>query len=63
MAKDYLGNDLEVGNKVIFMKLKYREFCKGVILKITPQTVRIDTGNNTIQQNHSQVIKEKDGEY
>ena len=42
MAKDYLGNEIQVGDRVIFTRLNYREFTEGTILKITPQKVLID---------------------
>lgn len=40
-AVDFLGQPLEVGNEVIFMKLNYRSMMKGFIKKITPKMVII----------------------
>jgi len=62
LDKDYLGEPLYVGDKVIFVELRYRNFHKGVISKITDKMVIIDherTNAYTDQtrQLHSQVIK------
>lgn len=39
--KDYLGNELEVGDQVVFVRLNYRDLMKGTIIKLTPKMVRI----------------------
>lgn len=59
-AKDFLGNELSVGDKVIFCLLHYRKLKVGVIEKITAQMVFISWGPGEYQkvrQFHSQVIK------
>ena len=40
--KDYLGNELEIGDHVVGVLPGYREFVKGVIYAFTPQKVRIE---------------------
>ena len=42
MAVDYLGQELHVGDTVVFEELKYRHFETGIIAKITPKKVRIE---------------------
>ena len=39
MAKDYLGNEIRVGDEVVYMQLNYRDFKKGIITKITEKCV------------------------
>jgi len=61
-AKDFLGKDLKVGDKVIFMRKNYRNFLVGYIEKITLHTCtikhkRTDVCNGTTRQDHNQVIK------
>ena len=41
MAKDALGQDLKVGDKVIFMQIGYRNFVEGTIKSMTPKTAMI----------------------
>ena len=62
--KDFLGNDLEVGDEVVFMFLKYRSLGKGVIIKITPKTILIEHPHfnmpnytTTTKQFPNQVVK------
>lgn len=62
MAVDYLGREMGVGDEVVFMQKNYRNFWKGVIIKITPQTVLIshestNTCGTETKQGHDQVIK------
>lgn len=40
--KDFLGNDLEIGDEVVFMFLTYRSLGKGRIVKFTPKTILIE---------------------
>ena len=61
-AKDYLGNELLVGDEVVFMQLNYRGLMKGVISKISPKKVTIshkptNTCSVTSIQFHNQTIK------
>lgn len=47
--KDYLGNELQVGDEVIFPYPNYRGLVTGKILKITPQKVKMEY----VHQNYS----------
>ncbi|AGS81119.1 hypothetical protein [Caulobacter phage Cr30] len=40
--KDFLGNILELGDEVIFMRPGYRDFVFGKIIKFTPQKVKVE---------------------
>ncbi len=63
--KDFLGNELKVGDQVIFVRPNYRNFAKGVIYHITEKTVFINWNNphfqfsseDTLKQHGYQVIK------
>lgn len=63
MAKDFLGNDIQVGDQVIYAQLHYRSLKIGTITKITPKMVFIQTDTDKnydwtiIKQFHDQVIK------
>ena len=62
MAKDYLKNEIGIGDEVIFCELNYRELTEGIVIKITPQKVRIKYTNTfgnekECLQFHNQVIK------
>ena len=62
IAKDFFGNDLQVGNTVAFMQLNYRSLKQGTIIKITDKIVFIEhekfnVGGNQTKQAHDQVIK------
>lgn len=62
MAVDYMKNELQVGDEVIFMNINYRDFNKGIIKKISPKKVTIryikfDNYETTTMQYHDQVIK------
>ena len=62
IAKDYFGNELLVGDEVVFMQLNYRGFMKGVISTISPKKVtilheRTNTCSVKSIQFHDQVIK------
>lgn len=39
--KDFLGNELTEGDKVVFIYGKYNEFYRGTIKHILPKTVRV----------------------
>ena len=61
MAKDFFGNEINIGNEVAFMQTKYRNLLKGKVVKITEHTVLIEhKPTNTLKtetrQEHSQVI-------
>jgi aspartate 1-decarboxylase len=55
--KDYLGNKLEVGDKVVFMLLSYRDLRKGEIIKFSPKMVFIKFNHEVYRQFPTQVIK------
>jgi predicted Mrr-cat superfamily restriction endonuclease len=40
--KDYLGNEINLGDEVILVKPSYREFVIGIVTKITDKTAFID---------------------
>lgn len=59
---DFVGKELNIGDEVVFMQLKYRNLLKGKISKITKNTIWIDhekTNNYQVQtkQHSSQVVK------
>lgn len=63
-AKDFLGNPIKVGDKVVFTTLKYRDFTIGKISKLTNKMVWIKHESNCsrpskveTKQFHDQVIK------
>jgi hypothetical protein len=63
--KDFLGNELKVGDTVIFIEPNYRNFQKGKIFKITEKTIFISWRNprcrisseDTLKQSGYQVVK------
>lgn len=61
MSKDYLGRDLALGDFVVFMRPKYREFALGSIVKFTPTGMaRVKYGENdwqNILQGGAQLVK------
>jgi hypothetical protein len=64
MTKDYLGQEINVGDPVIFVQLNYRNFLKGTITKITEKTVLIshpktNTCSTETKQYPDQVINIK----
>lgn len=56
--RDYLGNELKVGDKVIFMQINYRCFTRGEILKLGEKkaTLLNSSGRKNIQF-YDQIIK------
>ena len=40
--RDYLGNELEIGDEVIGVLPNSREFVRGFVIAFTPQRVRIE---------------------
>lgn len=42
MIKDFLGNDLNIGDKVVLTRPRYREFVMATIVAFTPQKVRVE---------------------
>ena len=64
---DYLGNELQVGDNVVFVQLGYRNFLVGTICKITKSTVLIshkatNTYRRETKQTFNQVIKITNGQ-
>jgi len=60
--KDFLGNDLYVGDEVAFVQLGYRNLLRGRIKRITEKTILIshemtNTCSTETKQTPSQVIK------
>ena len=60
--KDFLGNDIKVGDEVVFVRIGYRDLSRGTIKSITDKTVLITHGPSNIsktetRQFHSQVVK------
>jgi len=54
MAVDFLGQELNVGDDIVFVEKNYRQFKKGKIIKITAKMLETDTH---FRQFHNQVIK------
>ena len=62
VARDKLGKELHIGDKVVFMQLGYRNLLVGEIVKITPKTLIISHGETNVcstetKQFHNQVVK------
>lgn len=62
--KDYLGNTLNVGDKVAFIPKGSRQFREGTVVKITPKFAFIEnphrlvpTFTESIKQAGAQIIK------
>ena len=60
--KDFLGNELNVGDDVVIMQKSYRNFIKGKIIRITTCTVivqhaKTNVGDTETKQTGDQVIK------
>jgi len=60
-AKDFLGNELEIGDLVVFMEVNYRNLKTGKIVSISPKMLLVDDGSSSLystsKQRHDQVIK------
>lgn len=41
-AKDFFGNDLQIGDTVAFMRKEYRYLIEGKVIKITAKTILIE---------------------
>ena len=58
--RDFLNQELNLGDYVIFMRQHYREFGMGKIIKFTPQKVRVKYGNHDwleLLQTADQLVK------
>jgi peroxiredoxin len=61
MAKDFLGNDINIGDTVVFIQLGYRNLLKGVVSHITPKTLIVSHDPTNVcstqtKQFHNQVV-------
>lgn len=64
MAKDFFGNELNVGDTVAFMQTGYRQMMIGVVEKITNSTLIIqhektNIGKTSTKQTSDQVFLKK----
>jgi hypothetical protein len=62
MAKDFLGNEIKVGDEVVFVQKNYRNLLNGKIIKITDKMCvighdRTNVGGTETRQFHDQVVK------
>jgi predicted Mrr-cat superfamily restriction endonuclease len=62
MAKDFLGNDINVGDKVVFMQVNYRGLMIGKIVSLSKQKAKLkhemtNTCSTETTQYHNQMIK------
>lgn len=63
ITKDFLGNEIKVGDKVVYMRLGYRDFTKGYIMRITNKCVFLSDSNGSLIHDywtskfHEQVVK------
>lgn len=57
----FLGQELNIGDTVVYTDLYYRNLTKGIIQRITEKTLFIEciSKGRDIKQSHSQVIKIK----
>lgn len=44
--RDFLGNELQIGDFVAFTRPGYRGLCVGKILAFTPKSIRVEYTNN-----------------
>jgi hypothetical protein len=51
--KDYLGNELFIGSRVVYMTLSYRDLRKATVTRLTPKMVILD---DSVKQLPSQCI-------
>lgn len=64
MKTDFLGNELQLDDEVVFIQLGYRNLLNGKIIKMTDKTCLIEheptnIGNTTSKQFYTQVLKIK----
>jgi hypothetical protein len=59
--KDLLGNELNIGDGVVFIQQGYRNYLRGIVVAFTPKFVRVSYAQgddvNEILQHASQLIK------
>lgn len=61
LHKDLLGNEILIGDKVLFMQIKYRSFMEGIIKTMAAKSALIthdktNTCKNESRQDYSQII-------
>jgi hypothetical protein len=59
-VKDFLGQELKVGDEVVFMELGYRNLLRGKIVKINVKTLLIEHGESwrrETKQTSEQVVR------
>jgi hypothetical protein len=57
--KDFLGQDINIGDSVIYVRTKYVRIWKGTVEGYTPQMVKIYTGGDpTYNSSHINVLPE-----
>ncbi len=58
MKTDFLGNELNIGDKVVYMRRNYKEFVIGEITKMNDKMAAIHSKNNEITKRfYYQLIK------
>lgn len=62
VKRDFLGNELKVGDDVVFMLIGYRDLRRGTIVKMTPKKCRIKHSQTSMYhmetlQFYNQVVK------
>lgn len=62
MAKDYLDNEIKIGDSVVFMQIRYRGLMKGEIISLSKVKAKImhestNVGQTQSVQFHNQMIK------
>lgn len=62
VRKDFVGKEVTVGSRVIYIELGYRNFITGIITKMTDKkcTILNDKGKKNVQFYH-QIIKANHG--
>jgi hypothetical protein len=61
--KDFLGREIQIDDKVVFMAPGYRNLVIGTVIKITPQFVRIaymNTWNYSGEGNYCEIRQGSD---
>jgi peroxiredoxin len=62
LARDFLNNELQVGDEVVFMRVKYRGLMRGTIKRLSEKTALIVHEKTNLcttetKQFHDQIIK------
>jgi len=51
IAKDFLGNELKVGDIIVFIARYYKELTQGYIIRIGPVMIITDNGSKVFPKN------------